>query len=109
MDKIRIGINGFGRIGRTVARMVLADERVELAAINDTVDDIENLLYLFNYDSHYGRLHEPASTAEGQSSISVNGTTVPVFCASSIDEAPWRGESVDVVVDSSGGGCPVLC
>ena len=49
-----IGINGFGRIGRTVARQIVTKSDMHLVAINDLVDDVKNLQYLWNYDSTYG-------------------------------------------------------
>ena len=52
---IRLGINGFGRIGRCVARMAAQNPHFQIVAVNDLADDVENLVYLYNYDSTYGK------------------------------------------------------
>ena len=54
-QKLRIGVNGFGRIGRIVSRQIIEDTNIEIVAINDIINDIDNLIYLYNYDSTYGK------------------------------------------------------
>lgn len=97
---IRIGINGFGRIGRTVARLVLDDSRLALVNINDIADDVENLVYLYNYDSTHGspRL---AARSTGNNTISFGGREpCKVFSEQSIEAVDW--EDIDVLIDASG-------
>ena len=63
-DKIKIGINGFGRIGRTLAKLVEQDEKYELVAVNDINPYIANMAYLFKFDSTYGRFEGTVEAAE---------------------------------------------
>ncbi|MEW6593806.1 MAG: glyceraldehyde 3-phosphate dehydrogenase NAD-binding domain-containing protein [Thermodesulfobacteriota bacterium] len=108
---IRIGINGFGRIGRTVARII--EERRQdmvLAAINDVAEDADNLTYLYNFDSTYGRARTQAGiVAEGKSkAITLGNNRVAVHCCRDIAAVPWQESGVDVVIDASGVGANVL-
>ncbi len=101
MNKIRIGINGFGRIGRAVARLNLRHDLYELVAINDIDPDIDNLAYLFKYDTTYGKLRDDKVEVEGNRLI-VNKKPINVHCESDIAKVKWEDDAVDVVIDSSG-------
>lgn len=98
---ITIGINGFGRIGRALARINLRHKEYHIAAINDIDGDIHNLAYLLKYDTTYGKLRDDKVEAEG-SIIRVNGDSIKVFCEREINDVPWGDLGVDVVIDSSG-------
>ncbi|MFM6928217.1 MAG: type I glyceraldehyde-3-phosphate dehydrogenase [Bdellovibrio sp.] len=100
MAKINVGINGFGRIGRCVARQLLLDERVQLKVINDTNPDIDNLSYLFNYDSIYGRAEVRSQVVENK--MLMGDQRVEVYSSSSLGGIPWHDCGVDVVVDATG-------
>lgn len=98
---IRVGINGFGRIGRTTARQLLANPEFTLVAVNDIAEDIHNLTYLYNYDSTY---RQPPVKAEvrGDGVVGIGKHEVCFSSAHNILDVPWEKLGVDVLVDSSG-------
>jgi glyceraldehyde 3-phosphate dehydrogenase len=98
--KVKVGINGFGRIGRLVARVAASNPNVELVAVNDPFLDPPNMEYLFYYDSVHGRYDGKVShTAD---SLVVDGHTIKVFDKRKPEEIPWGELGVDVVVESTG-------
>ena len=97
---IRLGINGFGRIGRVLARIVQDLDNINLVAINDINNDNENINYLFNFDSTYGRLKDK-SKIEGNSIINKK-SNIKIYHEEEIDKVPWKDENIDVLIDSSG-------
>lgn len=99
MAKLRIGINGFGRIGRLVLRAGINHPDLEFVGINDLVP-AANLAYLFKYDSTHGRF---AGTVEAQAnSIVVNGRAIACLSVRDPAELPWQELQVDYVVESTG-------
>lgn len=99
---VKVGINGFGRIGRLVARAILErkDSSLELVAINDLTDSKSNA-YLFKYDSVHGRYNgEVSATADDE--ITVDGRKIKVFAKKDPAELPWKDVGVDIVVESTG-------
>jgi len=99
MSKIRVAINGFGRIGRLTARVLLTRPEVELVAINDLTDSA-TLAHLFKYDSIHGRF---AGTVKAESNnLIVNGNTIRVFSEKEIENLPWGDLNIDVVIESTG-------
>lgn len=96
---IRIGVNGFGRIGRLVYRAALHQDDVEIVAVNDLVD-APNLAYLLKYDSTHGRMCR--SVTADDNSFTVDGRTTR--CLSERDPAalPWGDLGVDYVIESTG-------
>lgn len=99
---IRVGICGFGRIGRTVARIIADRPDMELVAINDITEDVANLAYLYNYDSTYGAPTRKASTDSSRRAIQIGDRLIDVFCERDVAAVDWRGAGVDVLVDASG-------
>jgi len=106
MDKKRIAINGFGRIGRDFFRLSLESpyrESLEVVAIND-LGDVDNLAYLLKYDSVYGVL--PASVSveksESESSLVVDGRKILVHSQRDPHNLPWSESKIDIVVESTG-------
>lgn len=99
--RLRVGINGFGRIGRAVARINFQRDVFDLVAVNDINPDINNIAYLLKYDSTYGRLSLPV---RGEAGTLIVGDRPPirVFQQRNIDEVAWRDQAVDVVIDASG-------
>lgn len=98
----KIGINGFGRIGRLVARAILArkDNELELVAINDLTDAKTNA-HLLKYDSVHGRLEgEIKATADDE--LSVDGKKIKVFKEKDPAAIPWKSMGVEIVVESTG-------
>ncbi|MEV6814675.1 type I glyceraldehyde-3-phosphate dehydrogenase [Micromonospora craterilacus] len=97
---IRVGINGFGRIGRNFFRAVLASGAdVEVVAVNDLTDNA-TLAHLLKYDSILGRLpHEVKATAD---EITVGGKTIKAYAEKDPANLPWGDLNVDVVIESTG-------
>ncbi|CCQ56498.1 type I glyceraldehyde-3-phosphate dehydrogenase [Crocosphaera watsonii WH 8501] len=99
MAKIRVGINGFGRIGRLVFRAGINNPDFEFVGINDLVP-AKNIAYLLKYDSTHGRFDGTVeATDEG---IVVNGKLIPCFAIRNPEELPWGQLEVDYVVESTG-------
>ncbi|MGV9337663.1 glyceraldehyde 3-phosphate dehydrogenase NAD-binding domain-containing protein [Streptomyces sp. NPDC003688] len=96
---IRIAINGFGRIGRTVARVALIRPEIEIVAVNDLADP-ELLANLLRFDSVHGRLAEPVGVLDGK--LGIGERTIPVLSEKNPADLPWSDLNVDVVVESTG-------
>jgi glyceraldehyde 3-phosphate dehydrogenase len=96
---IRIGINGFGRIGRNVFRASLGDPDIDIVAINDLTDS-KTLAYLLKYDSVHGTLHADVDT-KGDALI-VNGKSITILAKKDPKELPWKELGVELVVESTG-------
>jgi glyceraldehyde 3-phosphate dehydrogenase len=97
---LRIGINGFGRIGRAVARVLLEQGRHQIVHINDINPDPANLAYLLKYDTIYGRM-ENNITGDGNK-IAVDGNFATVSHERHIQSVNWKNLGVDVVIESTG-------
>ncbi len=99
---VKVGINGFGRIGRLVARAILekGDKNIELVAVNDLTDAKTNA-HLLRYDSVHGRYFGEVK-AVVDDEISVNGKKIKVLKMKDPAELPWKSLGVDVVVESTG-------
>lgn len=97
---IRIGINGYGRIGRVIHRISDQNPNIKLVAINDINPDINNIAYLSNYDSTYGP-RETKITPEGQELI-YDGNRIKVSHEDDISNVSWEDSLIDIVIDSSG-------
>ncbi|HYT32594.1 MAG TPA: type I glyceraldehyde-3-phosphate dehydrogenase, partial [Thermoanaerobaculia bacterium] len=97
----RIGINGFGRIGRQVLKGIIErhPETLEVVAVNDLVDSETNA-HLFKYDSNYGRF-EGTVAADGNDLV-VNGKKIRVFSERNPGDIPWSEEDVEIVIESTG-------
>lgn len=101
---IRFGINGFGRIGRLVARIAANDPNIELVAVNDLVP-ADNLAYLLKYDTMHGRFMvdgKPAEISATEDSFTVNGQTTKTMAVRDPAELPWGDMGVDYVLESTG-------
>lgn len=99
---VKIGINGFGRIGRMVARAILekGSKNLELVAVND-ITDAKMLAHLLKYDSVHGRFPGGNVKDEGDS-IVVNGKAIKVLAKKDPAELPWKDLGVEIVVESTG-------
>jgi glyceraldehyde 3-phosphate dehydrogenase len=95
----RIGINGFGRIGRMVLRRALTVPEVEVVTINDLAN-IGDLAYLLTYDSVHGRF--PGEVSHDEHNIVVNGKDIPFVSHRNAADIPWGKAGVDVVIESTG-------
>jgi glyceraldehyde 3-phosphate dehydrogenase len=96
---IRVGINGFGRIGRNIVRAALHDKGIEFVAVND-ITDAATLAHLLKYDSILGNLAEEVKV-EGDS-IQVAGRKIKVLSVKDPAQLPWKALGVDYVVESTG-------
>jgi len=96
---IRIGINGFGRIGRVFFRTLAGHPEIEVVAIND-LTDTATLAHLLKYDSVHGRYQ--GTVQAGADSLIINGRTIRVLAAKDPAELPWKALGVEYVVESTG-------
>ena len=96
---IRVGINGFGRIGRAFVRRALERDDLEVVAVND-VTDARTLAHLLEFDSTYGRLGH--AVQHGPDSLTVDGTTIAVLSSRDPAGIDWDGLGVSVVIESTG-------
>lgn len=100
--KIRVGLNGFGRIGRSVLRITEASDKYEyeVVAINARAN-AETLAHLFEYDSSYG-IFDGQVEVKNNDCISVNGRDIAITRAAKPSEIPWKDLGVDIVIDNTG-------
>ena len=96
---IKIGINGFGRIGRAVVRTWLGDPEINLVAVND-LTDTKTLAHLFKYDSVMGNLDHQITSGDG--TIEVEGDKFRVFSEKDPAQIPWDEVGADIVIESTG-------
>ncbi len=97
---VKVGVNGFGRIGRNVVRAALAGQHdIEFVAVND-LTDAATLAYLLKYDSVHGTI--PNHVSHGSGSIIIDGKELRVFSSPDPAEIPWSDLGVELVVESSG-------
>jgi glyceraldehyde 3-phosphate dehydrogenase len=99
MSKIKIGINGFGRIGRFVFRVAVAKENVEVVAINDLID-VDYMAYMLKYDSTHGQFKGTVEVKDGN--LIVNGKTIRVTAQKNPVDINWGAVGADYVVESTG-------
>lgn len=99
MKRKRIGVNGLGRIGRCFVRMALAENDMEVVAVNELAS-LEGMAYLLKYDSVYGVLAEDV-TLKGKT-LSIGGRAIAAHREKSPREVPWGDYGVDAVLDATG-------
>lgn len=99
MEKIKVAINGFGRIGRTTFRALLKRSSIEVIAINDLADS-KTLSHLLKYDSIHGIID--ATISHDEQHIIVNGNKIKVFAEKDPSNLPWKNLNVDVVIEATG-------
>ena len=96
---IKVGINGFGRIGRNMLRAAVDDPRIEFIAVND-ITDAATLAHLLKYDSVLGRFKgEVTATAD---TVVVNGKAIKVLAVKDPGDLPWKDLGVEIVIESTG-------
>jgi len=99
MSKIKIGINGFGRIGRLVFRVAAASENVEVVGINDLID-VDYMAYMLKYDSTHGRFNGTVEVKDG--ALVVNGNAIRVTSERNPADLKWDAVDAEYVVESTG-------
>ncbi|XP_004489569.1 glyceraldehyde-3-phosphate dehydrogenase 3, cytosolic [Cicer arietinum] len=100
--KIKIGINGFGRIGRLVARVALERDDVELVAVNDPFITTDYMTYMFKYDTVHGIWKNHEITVKDSKTLLFGASQVSVFGARNPEEIPWGEVGAEYVVESTG-------
>ena len=99
MEKIKVGINGFGRIGRLVFRAAQEREDVQIAGINDLID-VDYMAYMLKYDSTHGQFKGDVEVKEGQ--LIVNGNTIRVTSERNPADLKWSDVGAEYIVESTG-------
>jgi len=97
---VKVGINGFGRIGRIVFRNALETPGIEVVAINDPFIDLEYMVYMFKYDSVHGRFKGTVEAKDGK--LWIAGKPVTVFGERDPGNIPWGKEEAHYIVESTG-------
>jgi len=96
---VKVGINGFGRIGRLVLRAAL-DKGVDVVAVNDPFIDLDYMVYMFKYDSTHGKF--PGSIEAKDGKLVVGGKAIAVFNEMSPAKIPWSSAGAEYIVESTG-------
>jgi len=99
MSKIRLAINGFGRIGRITFRSLILNPNIEVVAIND-LTDTHTLAHLLKYDSVHGLFDGEIAVEEGF--LIINGQKIKILCEGNPLKLPWKNLAIDVVIESTG-------
>ncbi|KAG7975341.1 hypothetical protein I3843_06G093200 [Carya illinoinensis] len=100
--KIKIGINGFGRIGRLVARVVLQRNDVELVAVNDPFINTDYMTYMFKYDTVHGHWKHHDIKVKDSNTLLFGEKAVTVFGVRNPEEIPWGQTGAEYIVESTG-------
>lgn len=96
---IRVAINGFGRIGRMVAKVIQNHPNIELIAIND-LGNTKTLAHLLKYDSVHGQFNGTVTSTENE--LIINGKSVKIISEKTPENLPWAALNIDVVIESTG-------
>ena len=101
MAETKIAINGFGRIGRLFLRKALSEPNIEIAAIND-LGDLENLAYLFKYDSTYRTYGGEVLFDKSKGVLVIDGKEIKFISEKDATKLPWKELKIDIVIESTG-------
>jgi len=96
----KVGINGFGRIGRLVLRASMDDPAVQVVAVNDPFIDLDYMVYMFKYDSTHGRFKGTVEMKNGK--LVINGNSITVHGERDPANIPWGSDGAEYVVESTG-------
>jgi len=99
---VKMGISGFGRIGRLVCRAACEKDGAEVTAVNDPFCDVKYAAYLFKYDSTHGIYKGTVDFDEAASSLIVDGKAIKFFAMKNPEEVPWGESGSDIVCESTG-------
>jgi len=97
---VKLGINGFGRIGRLVTRAAAKNPNAEIVAINDPFMDLEYMVYLLKYDSVHGIFAGEVTHKDGK--LIIDGRSIAIFAEKDPTQIPWGSVDTDVVCESTG-------
>merc|ERR1712203_189824 len=99
---VKMGISGFGRIGRLVCRAACMKDGADVVAVNDPFCDVKYAAYLFKYDSTHGIYKGAVDADEATSELIVDGKKIKFFAVRNPDEVPWGASGADIVCESTG-------
>jgi len=99
---VKMGISGFGRIGRLVCRAACEQPGATVVAVNDPFCDVKYAAYLFKYDSTHGIYKGTVSCDEDASTLIVDGNAIKFFAVRNAEEVPWGASGADIVCESTG-------
>ena len=97
---VKVGINGFGRIGRLVARAAFSKEGIQVVAVNDPFIDLDYMVYMFKYDSTHGMFKGDVEVKDGK--LVINGKAISVYGERDPSQIPWSKDGAEFVVESTG-------
>lgn len=97
---IKVGINGFGRIGRLVFRAAVANPEIDVVGINDPFIDLDYMVYMIKYDTVHGAFHGDVEAKDGK--LVVNGKEVAVYAIMNACDIPWSECGAEYIVESTG-------
>jgi len=100
---VKVGINGFGRIGRMVFRAAMTKPEIEIVGVNDPFIDPDYMVYMLKYDSVHGKFDGEVSAKDGK--LVVNGKAINVYGCMNPEEIPWSECGAEYVVESTGVFC----
>lgn len=100
MTKAKVGINGFGRIGRLVLRAAVKKGTVDVVAVNDPFIELEYMVYMFKYDTVHGNFKGTVTAENGK--LVVNGNPITVHMEKDPTKIPWSADGAEYVVESTG-------
>src|SRR6218665_184941 len=101
MSTIRIGLNGFGRIGRYFTRLALSHPEIQIVAINDLMD-VKTATHLLKYDSVHGKIKNIENVSNNNDSITVDNHEIKYLQYSNPADIPWNDLNIDIVVEATG-------
>jgi len=99
---VKIGISGFGRIGRLVCRAACMKDGAEVTVVNDPFCDVAYAAYLFKYDSTHGIFKGEVTYSEDDSTLIIDGKAIKFVAVRNADEVPWGANGADIVCESTG-------
>jgi len=99
---VKMGVSGFGRIGRLVCRAATLKEGAEVVAVNDPFCDVKYAAYLFKYDSTHGIFPGTVTYDEAKAELIINGKPIKFFAVKNPTEVPWGEAGADIVCESTG-------
>jgi glyceraldehyde 3-phosphate dehydrogenase len=97
---VKVGINGFGRIGRLVFRAAMENPQIEVKGINDPFIDLEYMCYMLRYDTVHGQFTGSIAVEDGK--LVVNGKKIAVYASMKAEEIPWSECGAEYIVESTG-------